>query len=310
MCPPGLMRPEITRSTLESASWTRSEDSASLTKGLLDDDLIDLEPSIELDVASSADLSARDRRRAGPGKRRQSLARDSLAPPPPAGLGRAFSRGGLLGAVLVEPLGGRNRSLVRIVDDVSQVRHRRGLRGLDRQQHQLDARPGSGARVSPLRQLHGDSHRYPVHREPRAYAARRYPPTDLAHEKWRHGDVCAHGHLRDVHSQRSAAHSRRGVDNGAGRAGRHGPSDGTRGYRQRGRAVTHDRSRGFQRLVPHDRGGPGDLWHVRLEWSAIGSARGQKVRPVSTAREAGSRGDGRSLLGRAPVASSGPARSS
>jgi hypothetical protein len=33
-----------------------SQDSASLTKGLLDEDLIDLEPSIELDVASSADL--------------------------------------------------------------------------------------------------------------------------------------------------------------------------------------------------------------------------------------------------------------
>jgi hypothetical protein len=35
------------------------KDSASLTKGLLDDDLIDLEPSIELDVASSADLRPR-----------------------------------------------------------------------------------------------------------------------------------------------------------------------------------------------------------------------------------------------------------
>ena len=68
-----------------------SPDVSSLTKGLLDDELIDLEPSLELEVA-------RHLSRATPSMGvglvrglREPRSRDPLAPPPSPGLGRAFS---------------------------------------------------------------------------------------------------------------------------------------------------------------------------------------------------------------------------
>ena len=60
---------------------------------------------------------------------------------------------------------------------------------------------------------------------------------------------------------------------------------GTRRHRCGRRAASHVRARRVQRDISHDRRGPGDLRHLRLERPAIGAARGQEVRPVSDPRE-------------------------
>ena len=266
--------------------------------------MIDLEPSLELDTA------------AGSGDRRPgidirpihgsagSLTRETqLAPPPPTGIGGALSRGGFPRAVFVEPIGGRHRPLARIVHAVSKVCHRRGLRGV------IVSRIGlSPGQVRGLEYLLFGSFtvilivtQYTVNLD--LLTSGRNPRDCLSHMKNGVMGMFALMVIYGMFIPNDVRHTAGvvltmalamlvGMDLLIEREDIANVAE----------QLHTTRARGLQCAVPHDRGGTGDLWHVRLEWPAVRSARGQEIRPVSTSREAGGRRDGRSLPGRAPVA--------